>query len=624
MASTISKIKSKVKSVVNTITSAGKKTNQTANASSAVSSNSGFIGPIKTQSVAPPAKTGQTLAPVYQGPAINTRTGASNIGPQSIAPTGSKVSSGSSGSSKGSVLGASTSNLSSDGMALKNTQSFGSSNFSSPAGQTNLGSNASSVPTSSVVNTNTLGANNNKLTFAEPAIPDYSTVTPAPIEPIVSDATKEKDTALQDYLDSLDDVPSSAKAYEKAQREAGIKEKQQLVNDLTGQLNGIVNKGQANQLSLIGQGRGIPEAIIGGQQAQIGRETAIAALPIQAQLSAAQGNLEMANDNLDTLFKIYSDDARNKFEAKREQKKMVYEIATAKEKRELDKLDKQEERAYQATQDLIQSNQAIAKEAAKNGATAGTLSKIANATSFADAIAAAGPYMIDTQIIKLDNGNTVVVDSTGKVLKNLGGAASSSSNNFVITKDTLKNTYGNDVVSLIAGTINASGAKQSQSTNDAINVIAGLQSFVKNNSDGTFEGLSPIRWPGRFESEEGRTNRSDVEAINLKVQQWASGAALTTAQTESVEKMTPRASDTDGQIKAKVNALANYMVSQVSGQLAGQGVGFAIDKVDLFTPTPEQELAELYKDPIKQQKIIEATQLFPNYTDAEILQIIPR
>lgn len=407
MASTISKIKSKVKSVVNTITSAGKKTNQTANASSAVSS-SGFIGPVKTQTIAPTYQGpsintstgkstygGQTLAPVYQGPAINTRTGASNIGPSTQAPTVKKTGSSGGSSSKGSVLGASTSNLSADGTSLMNTRSFGpsSSSFSSVGGQTNLGSNASSVPTSSVVNTNTLGANNQKLTFAEPAPQDFSSLIPPAVAPLESDATKEKDTALQDYLKSLDDnIGDSADAYAKAQRETGILEKQRIVGDLTGQLNAIVNKGQANQLSLVGQGRGIPEAIIGGQQAQIGRETAIAALPIQAQLSAAQGNLEMANDNLDTLFKIYSDDARNKFEAKREQKKMVYEIASAKEKRELDKMDKLEERAYKEAQVVLEDIKGITKQALENGAPAGIMSKIANAKTYQEAISAAGKY----------------------------------------------------------------------------------------------------------------------------------------------------------------------------------------------------------------------------------------
>ena len=223
------------------------------------------------------------------------------------------------------------------------------------------------MPTSNVVNTNTLGVNNTKLTFPETTIPDYSKYIPPTQEQIVADKKDETDDALKDYLKSLEDVPSSEDAYLKAQKETDILQKQQLVNDLTGQLNGIVAKGQAQQLAQVGQGRGIPEAIIGGIQAQIGRETAIAALPIQAQLSAAQGNLEMANDNLDTLFKIYSDDAKNEYDNKKEVLKMVYDVATAKEKRELEKLDKLEERAYQETQDLNNERSVYSKMAFETG-----------------------------------------------------------------------------------------------------------------------------------------------------------------------------------------------------------------------------------------------------------------
>ena len=252
-----------------------------------------------------------------------------------------------------------------------NIQSTSQSSFRESSGSTGsaLASATPNTPSTNVINTPNLGtdAMNTKITFPEPVAQDYSQYTPAPVETPQPDATKERNTALQDLIDSMSEVPSSADAYQKAQRETGILQKQEEVNTLTGTLNGIVARGQAQQLSLVGQGRGIPEAIIGGQQAQIGRETAIAALPVQAQLSAAQGNLEMANDNLNTLFKIYSEDARNEFEAKREQKRLVYDIATEKEKRALDKLDKLEERAYQETKDLNDERLMYSKMAFANG-----------------------------------------------------------------------------------------------------------------------------------------------------------------------------------------------------------------------------------------------------------------
>jgi hypothetical protein len=65
-------------------------------------------------------------------------------------------------------------------------------------------------------------------------------------------------------------------------------------------------------------------------------------------------------------------------------------------------------------------------EAAKNGASAGTITKIANATTFAEAISAAGNSLATSQneIRELKNGNTVVVNKrTGEVVANLGGGA---------------------------------------------------------------------------------------------------------------------------------------------------------------------------------------------------------
>lgn len=240
-----------------------------------------------------------------------------------------------------------------------------SGGISSPT--TGLGTTPS-LPTTNVINApNVLNPNNTKLTFPEPTITPVPTIAPVtPVAPVDTAKDKTK-TALEDYLASLQEAPSATDAYVKAQKETQILQKQQVVNDLTGQLNAIVNKGQASQLSLTGQGRGIPETIIGGQQAQIARETAIQALPIQAQLSAAQGNLEMANQNLDTLFKIYSEDAKNEYEYKKEVKKMVYEIANAEEKRLLDEQDKQEERAYQETQDLNTERSMYAKMAFETG-----------------------------------------------------------------------------------------------------------------------------------------------------------------------------------------------------------------------------------------------------------------
>lgn len=452
----------------------------------------------------------------------------------------------------------------------------------------------------------------------------------ADINQIIDKSADIGSQTMQKMYELIGTPPSTADQYADAQRQAGIVEKQQKVNDLSAQLNQITAQSQANQLSTVGQGRGIPEAIIGGQQAQFAREAAIQALPVSAQLQAAQGNLESAERNLNTLFQLKAQDAQNQYNYRKEVVKSIYDLADKQEQRKLDYAMKLDDRKYQEGRQNDEIAQSYAQMAVKGGqaSLAGQFAKLdgSSPTFKQDLARLAGQvYSPDTAIVKLDNGNTVVVDSrSGRVINTIGGAkAASAAPSFVITKPTVMESHNGSVVSAVSDVINKSGAKPSETTNAAINVIAGLEQLVKDAPKGEFTGLSPfVRLPDIASGKEALTNRSNIEAINLKVQQWASGAALTDAQTAQVEKITPKRSDTDSQVRAKTNALANYMVSQVRGQLAGQGVDFAMDNVDMFTKTPEQELAELYKVPTMQETIKKVTQMFPTYTDAEILQII--
>lgn len=290
----------------------------------------------------------------FQGPSINTVTGQTTLR-----------------SSGGGTSSQTSSNLSSG------FTSSGSSSLSgSPSVNTTLGTVKTSVPKTSTIGGTALLSNNNPEVFIpKKEVVDYSKDIPT-VAPVVAGQTTEETLRLEreknqkDYLagilDSFNEKETGQSIDEKLQRELGIKQKQEDVNTYTGQLNAIVAKGEANQLSLVGQGRGIPEAIIGGQQAQIARETAISALPVQAQLSAAQGNLEMANDSLDRLFKIYSEDANNKYNYDREVRKAVYDFASSEDKRKLDAFDRQKERELKEQDMMLADAKEYAKMAFSN------------------------------------------------------------------------------------------------------------------------------------------------------------------------------------------------------------------------------------------------------------------
>lgn len=357
-------------------------------------------------------------------------------------------------------------------------------------------------------------------------------------------------------------------------------------------------------------------------ETHLNRQRAIESLILSSELEAKRGNVTFAQSQADRAIKAKYQPLKDRLDTK------IFVLNQIKGKAAEDRanaLSAQKQRMEQEQKNEL-AIQNLAIEALKNGANQSTVDSITSSPDVNSAIKAAGSslYSPTTDIVKLDNGNTIMVDKkTGKVIKNFGGAKQITDTNYVITQNALKNVYNGDAVSQISEVIKSSGAKPNQQMTDAINVISGVQQMVKDNPDFKFKGINPlIRLPGIIAGERALTNRSDIAAINLKVQQWASGASLTEQQTKQVAKLTPDKNDTDEVVKNKLNSLANYMMSQVSGQLSGQGVGFTADKIDYFAPTSEEKLKTMYKDPQMKSKIEQIIIQYPDATAEEILQIV--
>ena len=118
---------------------------------------------------------------------------------------------------------------------------------------------------------------------------------------------------LQDYMQGLSTIqPKNTEAdYAAREKAAGIEALRSNVNNTTAQINEIQKAAQAANLSLEGTGRGQTTTFLGGEQARINREAAIRVLPLQAQLDAAQGNLQSAIARVDKLFAYHQDDVKN-------------------------------------------------------------------------------------------------------------------------------------------------------------------------------------------------------------------------------------------------------------------------------------------------------------------------
>lgn len=204
------------------------------------------------------------------------------------------------------------------------------------------------------------------------------------------------DSILANFNASSGAPPSSSAQYNSDYAASGIdpkqadfNAKQQLVLDAQGkltatnaQLAGLNAAAQAipiqDQQNATGKGM-----TTGGlapiTSAQL-RNNALQALPLQAQalaqqaqVAAAQGNaslsqsiLQQAQDHLDTIFKIHSQDATNQYNYQKELRDNAMKVASTKEQQQFETQQKQADQAFTSQRDSINNAQALAKIAMDN------------------------------------------------------------------------------------------------------------------------------------------------------------------------------------------------------------------------------------------------------------------
>jgi len=172
--------------------------------------------------------------------------------------------------------------------------------------------------------------------------PDYTPILNQAYGEITDPSTDvaEGDNALSQYIKMTQNAPDETAQLmdlnKKLEKDAQLKQKREAVNNYQGQLNQIVASAQAQNLAMEGAGRGQTTGFIGGEQARVNREAAIQALPVQAQLSAAQGDLEMAQAHVDKMFGIYSKSIENSVNRYYDMTKVVYDYTSKKEQQQLD------------------------------------------------------------------------------------------------------------------------------------------------------------------------------------------------------------------------------------------------------------------------------------------------
>lgn len=190
------------------------------------------------------------------------------------------------------------------------------------------------------------------------------------LEPVTEDtlAADRKKTA-EDIARRIPQKENILGSEEVKAQQAEVDRRKQEVANYTASLNAVVAKQNADLLHLqeVGGKEGVTEAVYGGQQAEINREAAIKALPIQAQIAAAQGNLSLAQDHLTDLVKIKTEAVDTAYTYKKAQFDWAAQYATGEDKIKLERLTKANDRAYAAQKDNIDFAQSLATKAFENG-----------------------------------------------------------------------------------------------------------------------------------------------------------------------------------------------------------------------------------------------------------------
>jgi len=241
---------------------------------------------------------------------------------------------------------------------------------------------------------------------------------------------------------------------EKIMKEVGLtqalKEQQKLAN----QISAITAQKEAQLLQLRGVAstEGVTEAVYGGQQAQIERETAIKLLPLTAQYEAASGNVQAAKELVANFIADENNYQNRLYQYQQSVYNKVWDYATDQQKTALEEKRRKEDRQYQTEKDFRSEQNKLAElDIDKTGGK--NLSRIFGARNYDEldsVYSTVGASTGGTQQ-ELTTAQTTAVNNLDAVLKSLDDYRQLYAQNVGITGG---NIFGTDAGKL-AGSYNA-------------------------------------------------------------------------------------------------------------------------------------------------------------------------
>lgn len=324
----------------------------------------------------------------------------------------------------------------------------------------------------------------------------------------------------------------------------------------------------------------------------------------------AQGDFDSAKNIADRKVAMILEKDKIEIEALKFDYEENKEQFTKVEQRQFEQVTRDRERALDQKERELKGVNDIALQYMKEGGNQATFQQILKSKTQAEALALAG-NMLGLRDRRMQDLQMANLQSQINERSNKGMAIDVSS---IISNPNIPSEQKNGaVLTSILGNTKIGQGTRTQIAN-VLGVVNATQELAGTRQTTGFKGINPfnaiadikipftnIGLPFRQSvmGTEAAENRQYLEAINLKVQQWASGASLTEKQTDQVEKLTPRPTDTDNKLRTKMNGLVNFMLTQAQSQLQSEGIGYIPEKVNLFETydlikkaTPEQ-LAEL-------------------------------
>lgn len=468
----------------------------------------------------------------------------------------------------------------------------------------------------------------NSQNLAQGASVKIPTYQPTPVDPSI--ATSAIASVAGQY-EALNKQQEQAQAYQKAQAESQLSLQSALIGktadtqafqetagvnaandtvrqyatqlaDLNAQASTLNREAQAIPIQVQNEsvGRGRTGAGIAPIESARLRDNALKALSIAQQadiasaaLTGSQLKLQAAKDKAQQMVDLKYKPLEDQLALKKQQYDLNKDILSQIDKKRTEALNvaiKKEERDLEEKKNNEKGISDLVTNAAGQGAPADLRARAAKAKTPMEAANILGVYagdylkmqtyksQLETDKAQRANLYSQIAERNAKVIKENQLA------NFQAPPIVNATTGQVDPKSVIASIVKSTGGKL-KGGQAALDVLSSVQALANRNVKGTFEGVGFGGGviPERFKSQNAISNRQDIEAVGLKVQQWASGASLTAEQTEMVNKFTPQLGDSDNAVKTKINGLVNFMMQQVSSDLAGQGINYSPETIDMFS-----------------------------------------